>query len=120
MTNGQSFSVNGLRPSANNFLIDGFDNNDNGISGQAYQPNIIEAVQEVSVLSNSCPAESGRGGGSVSNLTFRSGYAQRVQSSQSGRGWVQRHAPAQPSWISPAPCVVHATWQSGSSTLLII
>ena len=33
--NGTSFAVNGLRPRANNFLIDGFDNNDNGIAGQA-------------------------------------------------------------------------------------
>jgi Carboxypeptidase regulatory-like domain/TonB-dependent Receptor Plug Domain len=73
MTNGQSFSVNGLRPRANNFLIDGFDNNDNGIAGQAFQPNNIEAVQEVAVLTNSYSAEFGRGGGSVSNLTFKSG-----------------------------------------------
>jgi hypothetical protein len=73
MTNGQSFSVNGLRPRANNFLIDGFDNNDNGIAGQAFQPNNVESVQEVSVLTNSYAAEYGRGGGSVSNLTFRNG-----------------------------------------------
>ena len=73
MTNGQSFSVNGLRPRSNNFLIDGFDNNDNGIMGQAFQPNNLESVQEVSVLTNSYNAEFGRGGGSVSNLTFRSG-----------------------------------------------
>ena len=73
MTNGQSFSVNGLRPRANNFLIDGFDNNDNGIAGQAFQPNNIESVQEVAVLTNSYSAEYGRGGGSVSNLTFKSG-----------------------------------------------
>ena len=73
MTNGQSFSVNGLRPRANNFLIDGFDNNDNSIMGQAFQPNNIESVQEVAVLTNSYAAEYGRGGGSVSNLTFRSG-----------------------------------------------
>jgi Carboxypeptidase regulatory-like domain/TonB-dependent Receptor Plug Domain len=73
MTNGQSFSVNGLRPRSNNFLIDGFDNNDNSIMGQAFQPNNIESVQEVAVLTNSYSAEYGRGGGSVSNLTFRSG-----------------------------------------------
>jgi hypothetical protein len=52
-TNGASFAVNGLRPRANNFLIDGFDNNDNGIGGQAYQPVNQEAVQEVTVLTNS-------------------------------------------------------------------
>jgi outer membrane receptor protein involved in Fe transport len=72
-TNGAGFSVNGLRPRSNNFLLDGFDNNDNGISGQAFQPTNTESVQEVTVLTNSYAAEYGRGGGSVSNLSFRSG-----------------------------------------------
>jgi hypothetical protein len=81
-TNGASFAVNGLRPRANNFLIDGFDNNDNGIGGQAYQPVNQEAVQEVTVLTNSYAAEFGRGGASVSNLTFRSG-----SNALHGGGW---------------------------------
>lgn len=72
-TNGTSFSVNGLRPRSNNFLIDGFDDNDNNIGGQAFQPANQEAVQEVTVLTNSYSAEYGRGGASVSNLSFRSG-----------------------------------------------
>ena len=72
-TNGTSFSVNGLRPRSNNFLLDGFDNNDNGIAGQAFQPTNTEAIQEVTVFTNSYAAEFGRGGGSVSNLSFRSG-----------------------------------------------
>jgi TonB-dependent receptor-like protein len=72
-TNGFGFAVNGLRPRANNFLIDGFDNNDNGIMGQAYQPQNTEAVQEVTFLTNAYAAECGRSGASVSNLTFRSG-----------------------------------------------
>jgi len=72
-TNGVGFAVNGLRPRANNFLIDGFDNNDNGIMGQAFQPQNTEAVQEVTFLTNAYSAEFGRGGASVSNLTFRSG-----------------------------------------------
>jgi hypothetical protein len=72
-TNGVGFTVNGLRPRANNFLIDGFDNNDNGIMGQAFQPQNTEAVQEVTFLTNAYAAEFGRGGASVSNLTFRSG-----------------------------------------------
>ena len=75
-TNGVSFSVNGLRPRANNFLLDGFDNNDNGIAGQAFQPNNTEAVQEVTLLTNAYAPEYGRGGGSVSNLTFRNGTNQ--------------------------------------------
>jgi hypothetical protein len=72
-TNGFGFSVNGLRPRANNFLIDGFDNNDYGISGQALQPTNQEAVASVTVLQNAYAAEYGRGGGSVSNLVFKSG-----------------------------------------------
>src|SRR5207248_5988523 len=72
-TNGSGFSVNGLRPRANNFLIDGFDNNDYGITGQALQPTNQEAIASVTVLQNSYAAEYGRGGGSVSNLTFLSG-----------------------------------------------
>lgn len=72
-TNGAGFSVDGLRPRANNFLIDGFDNNDFGISGQALQPTNQEAVASVTVLQNAYDAEYGRGGGSVSNLVFKSG-----------------------------------------------
>ena len=81
-TNGAGFSVNGLRPRSNNFLIDGFDNNDNGITGQAFQPANQEAVQEVTVLTNSYAAEFGRGGASVSNLSFKSGT-----NSFHGAGW---------------------------------
>ena len=83
-TNGPGFSVDGLRPRANNFLIDGFDNNDYGIGGQALQPTNQEAVSEVTVLRNSYAAEYGRGGGSVSNLTFKSGT-----NSFHGAGWEQ-------------------------------
>src|SRR4029077_6242145 len=72
-TNGAGFSVNGLRPRDNNFLIDGFDNNDYGITGQALQPSNQEAVASVTVLQNAYSAEYGRGGGSVSNLVFKSG-----------------------------------------------
>jgi len=72
-TNGTGFSVNGLRPRSNNFLIDGFDNNDYAITGQALQPTNQEAVASVTVLQNAYAAEYGRGGGSVSNLTYKSG-----------------------------------------------
>jgi hypothetical protein len=72
-TNGTAFSVHGLRPRANNFLIDGFDNNDNAIQGQGLQPQNAEAVQQVTVLTNSYSAEFGRGGSSVSNVTYKSG-----------------------------------------------
>ncbi len=72
-TNGASFSVDGLRPRANNFLIDGFDNNDNGIAGQAIQPVNLEAISEVVVQTNSYAAEFGRGGASLTNVIYSSG-----------------------------------------------
>jgi hypothetical protein len=72
-TNGAGFSVDGTRPRANNFLIDGFDNNDTGIGGQALQPSNQEAVASITVLQNAYAAEYGRGAGSVSNLVYKSG-----------------------------------------------
>ncbi len=72
-TSGVSFSVNGTRPRANNFLVDGQDDNDYGISGQAYQPTNVGAIQEVTVLTNAYSAEYGRGGGSVTNYIYKSG-----------------------------------------------
>ncbi|ABF43190.1 TonB-dependent receptor [Candidatus Koribacter versatilis Ellin345] len=75
-TNGMGFSVNGSRPQSNNFLIDGQDNNDNSIQGQAYQPQNPNAVQEVAIMTNSYSAEFGRGGASVTNVIYKSGSNQ--------------------------------------------
>ncbi|MGH9756271.1 MAG: carboxypeptidase regulatory-like domain-containing protein, partial [Candidatus Acidiferrales bacterium] len=72
-TNGFGFSVNGTRPRANNFLIDGQDDNDNSIAGQAFQPTNVGAIQEVTILTNSYSAEYGRGGGSITNYIYKSG-----------------------------------------------
>ena len=72
-SNGVNFSVNGTRPRANNFLIDGQDNNDNSISGQAFQTDNPQAVQEVTILTNAYSAEYGRGGGSVTNEISKTG-----------------------------------------------
>ncbi|MGA1981342.1 MAG: TonB-dependent receptor [Acidobacteriaceae bacterium] len=74
-TNGYGFSVNGNRPRDNNFLIEGEDNNDQGLHGQAFQPENLEAVQELTILVDSFAAEYGRGG-SVSNLVFKGGSNQ--------------------------------------------
>lgn len=73
LTEGQAFSVNGTRPRANNFLIDGQDNNDAGITGESYQPVNYGAIQEVTFLTNAYSAEYGRGGGSVTNIIYKSG-----------------------------------------------
>jgi len=75
-SNGQNFSVNGNRARANNFLIEGQDNNDAGIGGQGMQPENLQAVQEVSIMTNAYSAEFGHGGGSVNNLIYKSGTNQ--------------------------------------------
>jgi len=72
-SNGVDFEVGGGRPRANNFLIEGQDNNDAGIAGQGLQPENLEAVEEVKVLQDNYTAEFGHGAGSVSNTIFKSG-----------------------------------------------
>ena len=72
---GTEFSINGLRPRGNNQLIDGFDNNDNSITGQVYQPTVRR------VFASDCAgrrllAEFGRAGGAVVNVITRSGSNQ--------------------------------------------
>jgi hypothetical protein len=72
-SNGINFSVDGSRARANNFLIEGSDNNDAGIHGQGLQPENLDAIEQVVVLENAYEAEFGGGGGSVSNLIFKNG-----------------------------------------------
>jgi hypothetical protein len=81
-TEGEAFSVNGSRPRANNFLIDGQDDNDYGLTGQAYQPTNLGLIQEFTILTNSYSAQFGRGGGSVSNYITKSG-----SNSLHGQAW---------------------------------
>jgi hypothetical protein len=73
MPNGFAFSVDGGRPRSNNFLIEGQDNNDQGLHGQAIVPENVEAYNDLTFLLNSNSAEFGHGGGSVSNLVLKSG-----------------------------------------------
>ncbi len=70
---GTEFSVNGLRPRANNQLIDGLENNDNSITGQSYQPTVRDGYSEVTVLGSNFSSEYGRAGGAVVNVITRSG-----------------------------------------------
>ena len=76
LANGQTFSVNGQSARNNNFLIDGQDNNDNSIQGQAFQPINAGAISEVTVMTNSYAAEFGRAGSSVTNVIYKSGTNQ--------------------------------------------
>ncbi|HEY1159686.1 MAG TPA: carboxypeptidase regulatory-like domain-containing protein, partial [Terracidiphilus sp.] len=75
-SNGVNFTVGGGRPRANNFLIEGQDNNDAGIMGQGLQPENIEAQKEIIIIENDYTSEYGHGAGSVSNLIFKSGTNQ--------------------------------------------
>jgi hypothetical protein len=71
-----TFSVNGSRGRSNNFLLDGTENNDISIAGQAFQVKNPEAVQEVSVQTANYDAEFGRAGGAVINTITKSGTNQ--------------------------------------------
>src|SRR5262249_432704 len=70
---GNEFSINGLRPRANSQLLDGTENNDFSIQGQAYQPSLRDGFQEVSVLGGDNSAEYGRGSGAVVNVITKGG-----------------------------------------------
>jgi Carboxypeptidase regulatory-like domain/TonB dependent receptor len=65
-------SANGQTDSANNFLLDGMDNNERAIATIIVKPS-IDAQQEVKVDTNLYPAETGRAGGAVINVITKSG-----------------------------------------------
>ena len=71
-----TFSVNGSRGRSNNFLIDGTENNDISVAGQAFQITNPDAVQEVSVQTGNYDAEYGRAGGAVVNVITHNGTNQ--------------------------------------------
>jgi hypothetical protein len=72
-TPSATFIVNGARGRSNNFMIDGADNNDISVAGQAFTVLNPGSVQEVSVQTTNYDAEFGRAGGAVVNLITRSG-----------------------------------------------
>ncbi|PWU07757.1 MAG: TonB-dependent receptor [Terriglobia bacterium] len=65
-------SANGQTDSANNFLLDGMDNNERAIATIIVKPS-IDALQEVKVETNMYSAESGRAGGAVINMVTKAG-----------------------------------------------
>ena len=72
-----SFAANGLRPSQNNYLLDGMDNNTNLVdflNGSAYSVKPpVDAIQEFKIETNNYSAELGRSAGAVLNATLKSG-----------------------------------------------
>lgn len=71
-TGGAVLSVNGLRPQANSFTLDGIDNNESLVNTIVVFPP-AEAIQEFRVQTSIAPAEFGRAGGAVINTTIKSG-----------------------------------------------
>jgi Carboxypeptidase regulatory-like domain len=65
-------SANGQTDSANNFLLDGMDNNERAIATIIVKPS-IDAQQEVKVDTSLYPAETGRAGGAVINVITKAG-----------------------------------------------
>jgi hypothetical protein len=64
--------VNGNRKEANNFLLDGIDNNLTSDNLTSYQPN-LDAIQEVKMITNNASAEFGNFQGGVINVNLKSG-----------------------------------------------
>ncbi|MGI8788213.1 MAG: carboxypeptidase regulatory-like domain-containing protein [Pyrinomonadaceae bacterium] len=71
-TGGAAISVNGQRTQANNFLLDGVDNNESLVNTINIFPS-AEATQEFRVQTSTAPAEFGRGGGAIINTVIKSG-----------------------------------------------
>jgi hypothetical protein len=71
-TGGAALSANGLRPQADNFILDGVDNNDAFVNGIIFFPP-AEAIQEFRVNTSVAPAEFGKGGGAIVQTSIKSG-----------------------------------------------
>jgi len=71
-----SFAVNGTRGRSNNFMIDGTDNNDISVGGQAFTIKNPGSIVETSIQTTNFDSEFGRAGGAVINLVTKSGTNQ--------------------------------------------
>ncbi|SNT42771.1 Carboxypeptidase regulatory-like domain-containing protein [Granulicella rosea] len=72
---GTELSVNGSRSQANNFILDGVDNND-GLQNIILFFPPVEATQEFKVNTSVSPAQFGRGGGGLIIASYKSGTNQ--------------------------------------------
>ncbi len=70
---GISYSSNGGRVRSNNFMVDGQDNNEPGVSGAAQPLNNPDLIQEVRLITNQFLAEYGRNASSVFNAITKAG-----------------------------------------------
>ena len=74
-TGGSALSVNGVRPQANNFLLDGLDNNESLVNTIVFFAP-AEAIQEFRVATSVAPAKFGRAGGGIVETSIKSGTNQ--------------------------------------------
>jgi hypothetical protein len=65
-------NVNGMRNNANNYLLDGSDNNEPVLGVAAVVPS-VDSVEEFKIITGLYSAEYGRSGGSVVNIITKSG-----------------------------------------------
>ena len=72
---GAALSVNGLRPQANNFILDGIDNNEGLVNTILIFPP-VDATQEFKVNTSVAPAEFGRAGGAIIVSSIKQGTNQ--------------------------------------------
>jgi hypothetical protein len=72
---GLGLSINGTRPTASNFLLDGLENN-NYLTSGPLTPIAPEAIQEYRISTNNFSAEYGRTAGFVANAITKSGSDQ--------------------------------------------
>ena len=70
---GTNFSANGTRTRGNNFMVDGQDMNEPGVSGRSQWINNTDTIQEIRLITNQPMAEYGRAAGSVVNAITRGG-----------------------------------------------
>jgi len=77
-TSGRPY-VNGNREQANNFLLDGIDNNEVSNNFVGYMPS-VDAIQEFNMITNNAPAEFGNFQGGIISASIKSG-TNRLQGS---------------------------------------
>jgi len=69
---GASLAVNGLRPQADNFILDGIDNNEALVNTIVFFPP-ADAIDEFRVQTSLAPSQFGRAGGALVVTTIKSG-----------------------------------------------
>ncbi len=74
-TGGSAISINATRPQANNFILDGVDNNDSLQNVILFFPP-VDATQEFKVNTSVAPAQYGRAGGALVVSSIKSGTNQ--------------------------------------------